>query len=32
VTLDVRHEERKANLPDFNYTSNRVGVSTQATF
>jgi hypothetical protein len=32
VTLDVRHDERKANLPDFNYTSNRVGVTTQATF
>ncbi len=32
VSLDVRHDERKANLPDFNYTSNRVGVSTQATF
>lgn len=32
VSLDVRHDERKANLPDFNYTSNRVGVTTQATF
>jgi hypothetical protein len=32
VSLDLRHEERKANLPDFNYTSNRVGVTTQASF
>jgi len=32
VSLDVRHDERKANLPDFNYTSNRVGVTTQASF
>jgi hypothetical protein len=32
LSLDVRREERKTNLPDFNYTSMRVGLSASAGF
>ena len=32
LVLNVRQEDRKANLPDFNYTSTRVGLTAQASF
>jgi hypothetical protein len=32
VSADVRHERRKTNLPDFNYTANRVGLSVAVGF
>lgn len=32
LTLDVRYDDRNTNLPDFNYTSTRVGLSAQIGF
>lgn len=32
VGLDVRHDERSTNLPDFNYSSTRVGISAEIGF
>lgn len=30
VSLNVRHDDRQANLPQFNYTSTRIGLTAQA--
>jgi hypothetical protein len=32
LLLDLRHETRDTNLPSFNYTSNRVGLTAEAAF
>jgi hypothetical protein len=32
LELDVRREDRKTDLPDFNYTSNRIGISANVGF
>jgi hypothetical protein len=31
-TLTLRHDDRKADLPDFNYSATRIGLSTSLTF
>ena len=32
LVLDLRHEDRKANLPSFNYTATRVGLTAAYSF